>query len=66
MKRWRSNALEDLVKMVLEELDPDLNYIFWFDHNHPLHESILGLLWDYYQGFCDPVFAQAQGYNPIS
>lgn len=40
---WRSKALEDLAKMVLEELDPNLNYFLLLDHDYPLHDSILGL-----------------------
>lgn len=55
----RSKALEDLVRMVYEKLDPDLNDILWHDHDHPLHDSILVMLWGYYQVFCDYVFAQA-------
>lgn len=65
MEFWRSKALEDPAKKVLEELDPNLNYFLLLDHDHPLHDSILGFLWDYYQVFCDPVLARAQGYSPI-
>jgi hypothetical protein len=61
MEPGKSKALEDLARIVFEELDPDLNYILWHDHNHPFHDSILGILCDYYQVFCDPNFTQAQG-----
>lgn len=45
-----------LARMVFEELDLDLNYILWHYHDHPLHDSILGFLWGYYQLFCCPEF----------
>jgi hypothetical protein len=51
-------TLEDLARWVFEELDPELSYILWHDHYHPLYDSILGFLWGYYRLFCDPDFTQ--------
>jgi hypothetical protein len=51
--------------MIFEKLNPELNKILWFDHDHSVHDSILGYLWGICQVYCDPVFAAAQGYDPL-
>jgi hypothetical protein len=36
-------TLEDLARWVFEELDPELSYILWHDHYHPLYVTLTSL-----------------------